>query len=85
MNAMPPKTTQELEDWMTIQAAAKRVGVTDGYLRQLVRAKKVASLPLGERHILVGKESVDQFFSQPKETGRPRSGAKKIKQKKASK
>lgn len=85
MNAMPPKPQQELKDWLTIPAAAERVGVSDGYVRQLVRAKKVLSLQLGERHILVEKRSVDDFFSRPKETGRPRSGIPKVGKKKASK
>jgi len=69
MNAMQK---QNLKDWLTTKAAAERVGVTDGYIRQLVLSNSVNFIQPSQRVLLIETKSLDAYFSTPKVTGRPR-------------
>jgi excisionase family DNA binding protein len=72
MNIMQKKN---LDNWLTTKDAATRVGVTDGYIRQLVRSNSVNFIQPSERVLLIEKRSLDAYFDTPKVTGRPRKNA----------
>lgn len=61
----------EVEKWITVEEAAKRIGVTSTRVRQLVLRGELESLPKGIR---VDPRDLGKF-AEPRRGGRQRSGA----------
>ena len=63
---------EPIPGWLTVAESARRIGVTTGRIRQLVRAGELGKKELGPRFKLVKKADVARMAAKPAETGRPR-------------
>ena len=47
--------------WYTVQEAAAEIGVTDSYVRRLIRSGELAAEPIGARGYQVWSQAVDDY------------------------
>jgi excisionase family DNA binding protein len=69
-------------NWLTIDEAAKRLGMTTQGVRHLVARKQISGYRFG-RALAFRDLDVEKVASRPPTTGRPRQGYAKRKQKPA--
>jgi excisionase family DNA binding protein len=60
-------------NWITVDEAAKRLGMTTGGVHTLVRRKQLKRYRFGRASAFLDAD-VDRAASRPPTTGRPRSG-----------
>jgi excisionase family DNA binding protein len=60
---------------ITVEEAARRIGVSAQRVRQFIAAKKISAVRPGLRRLMVDADSVAAFQLQP--TGRPKGGKNK--------
>lgn len=61
------------EDYCTTTEAAEIVGVTDSYIRRLVRNDEIPHVSVGPRAILIPRLAAEKMRDSSAKTGRPRS------------
>ncbi len=62
-----------LQGWTDVAGAARELDVTDGRVRQLVRAGLLRAVRIGARTLLVERASVDHYNRTRRPAHRPRS------------
>ena len=63
-------------NWITVDEAAKRLGMTTGGVHTLVRRKQLKRYRFGRASAFLDAD-VDRVASRPPTTGRPRNGYSK--------
>lgn len=61
------------EDYCTTTEAAEIVGVTDSYIRRLVRNDGIPHVSVGPRAVLIPRAAAEKMRDSTAKTGRPRS------------
>lgn len=70
-------------NWITVNEAAKRLGMTTGGVHTLVRRKQLKRYRFGRASAFLDAD-VERAASRPPTTGRPRTGSLKLAPKAAS-
>ena len=64
-------STMPLENWLTAEEAAKKIGCTADHVRLLARNGELAAKRLAGRWIFA-VDAVQAFAAKPQQTGRPK-------------
>jgi excisionase family DNA binding protein len=70
--------------WLTIEQAMEVMGVTDSYIRSLLRAEKISGQKISGKCWLVDAKSAREFAKVSPGTGRPRTTGEQTQSKKTS-
>lgn len=68
-------STMSVPRFFTTQEAALQIGITDGYVRQLIKGGDILATRAGERLWLISADEVTRFKLREKKGGRPRISA----------
>ena len=64
---------QVITDYISVEKAAAVIGVTEGRIRQLLRAKQLAGEKLHHMAWIVDRKDAERLAATEQKTGRPRA------------
>ena len=65
----------QIQGYVTVKEAARIIGCTDNWVRQLLKNGELRGDNISERMTLVQKKSAETYAKKPKIMGRPRVSA----------
>jgi excisionase family DNA binding protein len=63
-----------MEDMVTVEQAAAIIGLTEGRIRQLIRADELPAVRVGKRTYLINRADLEKIKERPKRGPKPRKG-----------